>query len=277
MQIILHSHIRSFSDRVKPWLLRNEPEYNLPLALIEWISKGNHRFDEPLFLASIEDQGKVVGCAWRTPPMLLGIAHAPEEAIPLLAERLAGVYPSLPAVLAAEGTARSFADHWSRLTGCMSTMGLRERIYGLERVENSRPVPEGRFRPAEEDDLPLLVEWMERFAVEIGVPSGDQRTRTENLIRSQDLFLWEDSTPRCMAGVAGRSPNGIRVGYVFTPPESRSQGYARQTVALLCARALAEGSRFCFLYADLANPASNAVYRQVGFKPVADVLEIRFS
>ena len=37
------------------------------------------------------------------------------------------------------------------------------------------------------------------------------------------------------------------------------------------------GRRFCFLYTDLANPTSNAIYERIGYRRVAESAEIVFS
>ena len=63
---------------------------------------------------------------------------------------------------------------------------------------------------------------------------------------------------------------------MYTPPELRGRGYASACVAALSARELDEGRRFCFLYTDLSNPVSNAIYQRIGYTPVSDVVDYRF-
>jgi predicted GNAT family acetyltransferase len=40
---------------------------------------------------------------------------------------------------------------------------------------------------------------------------------------------------------------------------------------------LDRGRRFCFLFTDLANPTSNSIYQQIGYRPVADADQWKFS
>jgi predicted GNAT family acetyltransferase len=47
-------------------------------------------------------------------------------------------------------------------------------------------------------------------------------------------------------------------------------------VASLSSRCLAEGSRFCFLYTNLANPTSNRLYVELGYEPVCDSVQYAF-
>ena len=66
------------------------------------------------------------------------------------------------------------------------------------------------------------------------------------------------------------TPTGTRVGPVYTPPERRGHGYATSLVAELTAERLAAGHAFCFLFTDLSNPTSNAIYARIGYEPIAD-------
>jgi predicted GNAT family acetyltransferase len=79
-----------------------------------------------------------------------------------------------------------------------------------------------------------------------------------------------------LAGFGGSTPNGVRIGPVYTPPESRGHGYATSLVAHVSARLLERGRRFCFLYTDLANPTSNAIYERIGYERVCESDEIGF-
>jgi predicted GNAT family acetyltransferase len=79
-----------------------------------------------------------------------------------------------------------------------------------------------------------------------------------------------------LAGFSGPTTTGIRIGPVYTPREHRGRGYATALVAELSTAMLARGYRACFLYTDLSNPISNAIYERIGYQRVADAVEIRF-
>ena len=78
-------------------------------------------------------------------------------------------------------------------------------------------------------------------------------------------------------GFGGPTPNGIRIGPVYTPPELRGRGYASALTAQVSQLQLDRGKRFCFLYTDLANPTSNAIYRRIGYERVCDSRELAFT
>jgi predicted GNAT family acetyltransferase len=90
------------------------------------------------------------------------------------------------------------------------------------------------------------------------------------------LVLWDDDGPASLAGFGGHTPNGIRIGPVYTPPERRGRGYASALVAELSAELLSQGRRFCFLYTDLADPTANRIYERIGYERVCESAEIAF-
>jgi hypothetical protein len=72
------------------------------------------------------------------------------------------------------------------------------------------------------------------------------------------------------------TPNGIRIGPVYTPPEHRRRGYGSAVTAAVSARHLSAGRRFCFLYTDLENSTSNKIYVDIGYEPVCDSVDYAF-
>lgn len=91
------------------------------------------------------------------------------------------------------------------------------------------------------------------------------------------LYLWEDAGQAVsLVGAGGETPNGIRIGPVFRPPELRSRGYATSLTAAASQDQLDRGRRFVFLFTDLANPTSNKIYQVIGYEPVCDMDQYRF-
>jgi predicted GNAT family acetyltransferase len=132
-------------------------------------------------------------------------------------------------------------------------------------------------------DTELLVDWLQAFEAEAlhSVGNGEDRARriVEYRLTAEraGLMLWEnDGQVVSVAGFGGETPNGIRIGPVYTPPDLRGRGYATALVAQLSSQLLAEGRRFCFLYTDLANPTSNAIYERIGYVRLCESAEIAF-
>ena len=79
-----------------------------------------------------------------------------------------------------------------------------------------------------------------------------------------------------MACYKSRTPTGIRVGPVYTPPEHRRRGYAGAVTAAVSQVMLDRGRAFVCLYTDAANPTSNHVYESIG-RGLADSMQYRFT
>lgn len=276
MKIQRHSDSRSFLQRAENWLLENEAQNNLIFAVATQLQSGDHSYEDPIYLATIEDDGRIAGCAWRTPPFKLGLTQLPIESIPALANDIAAVYDSLPAVIGPEAEAIEFANCWSRQAGVRWAAGMRQRIYCLECVNLPARPASGSLRKAEVSDLSLLSEWGAGFALDAGLSNHEPLVYAERSIQRGSLYIWEDQEPRSMVTASGSTPNGIRVGYVYTPPKFRNHGYATSVVSALSQLLLDAGHRFCFLYTDLANPVSNKIYEKIGYCAVGDAIDVSF-
>ena len=89
--------------------------------------------------------------------------------------------------------------------------------------------------------------------------------------------LWDtDDGPVSLAAFGGPTPNGMRIGPVYTPREHRGRGFGSAVTAAASRHLLDRGARFCFLYTDLANATSNAIYMRIGYEPVCDSRELAF-
>ena len=261
--------------------MRDEARHNLILGIAGTL------VDEPgLYpehdLWVVESAGSIVAAALRTPPFNLVLAEPLlDGAIEALAVHLRSIV-DLPGVVANRPYAQEFAARWAATTGVSATYRMSQGVYALREVRDAPPTT-GRARAASEIDRRLLARWLREFAEE-ALPEGrwDEertgRTLDRQLSGSPEtgIWVWEDAEPVSLAGFGGRTPNGIRVGPVYTPPAHRRHGYATSLVTEVSARQLASGRRFCFLYTDLANPTSNAIYERIGYERVCESDEIGF-
>ena len=276
----------TFLVEAEPLLLADEARHNLILGIAGTIRDAPARYPvRNLWL--VRDGDEVVCAALRTSPYNLIVARPrSSQALDALAEAVSG--EEFPGVVAAEPEVQQFAEMWSRRTGTGTRTSMRQGVYALEQVEPLPTVP-GSARVATADDLALGVRWWTAFGEEVLHEGGPGREDAEENVRHKlssptgGFLLWEDDgEPVSLAGWGGPTPNGIRVGPVYTPPELRGRGYATAVTAelsqrLLDGRLFEGGRRFCFLYTDLANPTSNAIYERIGYVRVAESAEIVFS
>lgn len=265
----------SFLERAERWLLRHEDLNNLFLSLSYARALADVEEEPGVLYATVEEGGDVVGCVLRTPPHKVLITDVPEEAAPAVADTLVERYETVPAILGSEPVAEAVARAWVARVGGSWRPGMRQRLYRLDEVRAPEGVP-GAMRLATPEDVELAVAWGHAFAEDADIPFPSPRSTVARWIEGGALVLWEaDGVPRSIAVASGRTPRGVRVGYVYTPPEHRRSGYASACVAALSRRLLEEdGFDFCVLYTDLDNPTSNSIYARVGYRPLEDVRDI---
>ena len=266
----------AFLEAASPLLLADEARHNLIFGIAGTLRDHPSHYPEyALWLA--EDGPEIVGAALRTPPHNLVLARPRgDSAIEALA---AAIDDELPGIIAAQPEAEAFAKAWSAKTGVTSRVNRAQGVFSLERVEPPQPTP-GRIRNAGAEDRPLVLEWWRAFLEEALGESPEPESvahEVDHRLGAEDggVVLWEDGETVSLSGFGSPTPNGIRIGPVYTPPEHRRRGYASALVAELSERMLNE-RRFCFLYTDLANPTANKIYEQIGYKRVCESAEIVF-
>jgi hypothetical protein len=271
-ELVRHAGPGDFLQRAESWLLASEAEHNLHLSLA-YVRRDAGATGADVLFGTVEQDGDLVGCVIRTPPHKLLITSMPPEAAPDIVGPVAELYDEIPAVLGPADSAVAVASAWTALKGGGWETGMQQRIYRLDQVEPVRPVP-GAMRLATMDDLELLTDWGTGFARDAGHAFLLAREQVNRMIERQDLHIWQDESPASMAVAQGATPNGCRIGYVYTPPELRGRGYASALVARLSQRMLDSGMTFCVLYTDLGNPTPNAIYQRIGYNAICDVRDI---
>jgi predicted GNAT family acetyltransferase len=281
MRIERHDDPARFFALVAPFLAGREAEHNLQLGFRVRLEADRHAYGprDPLLYAALDDAGTVTAVATQTPPFGLVLSEVDDPAVVgALAERLAADGAQIPTANGPVDVVRTFAERWSSLTDAVATVQAAERIYEADSVVHPQGVS-GSMRAYRAADRPLAIDWMSAFFAE-AMP-GSPEAQVERFVDGRaagigSLVLWEDGgRVVSLAGHAGETPNGSRVGPVYTPPELRGRGYASALTAALTERLL-ERRRFCFLYTDLANSTSNSIYRRIGYRPVTDVTVWRF-
>ena len=271
-ELVRHAGPGDFLQRAESWLLASEAEHNLHLSLA-YVRRDAGATGADVLFGTVEQDGDLVGCVIRTPPHKVLITSMPPEAAPDIVGPVAELYDEIPAVLGQADSAVAVASAWTALKGGGWETGMQQRIYRLDQVEPVRPVP-GAMRLATMDDLELLTDWGTGFARDAGYAFLLAREQVNRMIERQDLHIWQDESPASMAVAQGATPNGCRIGYVYTPPELRGRGYASALVARLSQRMLDSGMTFCVLYTDLGNPTPNAIYQRIGYNAICDVRDI---
>jgi predicted GNAT family acetyltransferase len=280
VRLTRHQDLDEFLATAGPFLAAREAEHNLMLGIISSVRDSDAYDGPPQLLSVADERGAVLAAAIRTPPHNMVLSEVNDlGAVGLLAGALAA--ESLPGMVGPPAAVRAFADAWTGARGQSWSSGREERIYRLERVVEPMPGP-GAARLADAADRETVGDWLrafEREALNEEAEAGliDRALDSWLRIGSRRFWLWDvDGRPVSMVGSGGRTPTGVRIGPVYTPPSERGRGYASRLTAWVSQAMLDEGRRWCFLYTDLGNPTANHIYRAIGYEPVTDALMVIF-
>jgi len=208
-----------FLGRAEPFLVRAEVENNLLLGICGPPGSPPRLFGEDRYLATVEDAGKVVACAIRTPPYRAIITRASQRACECLVDDLAAKYERLPAVLGPEPDVSLFAQLWSDRTGTPARAGMRQRLFEARQVQPLRFRPAGALRRAQEADLPTIAPWVAAFSHEAHLtdPSDPQQWRGIVSARAACSFGMTDVRSLWLRGPVGRSAASESTSFTRRP------------------------------------------------------------
>lgn len=271
--------VREFIAETEQLLLEDEARHNLIIGLAHSINSTPALYPEHR-LWLVRHGREVVAAALRTPPHNLVVARPrDDEALMALAAQMDD---ELPGVTGAIPEVDVFTHAWCERRHVTARVVFEQGIFELRQVADV-PRASGTLRDATHDDLALLAEWVDDFSREaLGERRSAEEYRRQVLARLDASLggfgLWEDDGAIVsLCGFGGLTPHGIRIGPVYTPPALRGHGYATSLTATVSARLLRGGRKFCFLYTNLANPTSNAIYQRMGYVRVCDSRQMAFA
>ncbi len=228
---------------------------------------------------TVRDESGVAGCAFLPTSAVLVLSHATADAIDSLASAAAeSADVSITGAVGPEHAAERFAAEFARRRG---VAWRRHWALILHRLGELVPPPAtaGRTRPATLDDAATIAEWIVAFHRDTGslVRPMDPRAQAERSINSGRLYVHEQrGVPLSLAGWSRPTGRTCSINLVYTPIESRRRGYARAITALVARELAARGTRDILLFTNEAEPGPNALYRSLGFAPLARFLEVVF-
>ena len=290
MQLITHADADTFLTAARTELESAEAFNGLILGIATRLTRlrrngeadthGETEFPPQLF--TVEREGVLRLAALRTPPRRVIVHGAPNwgEAVPPLVDHLAAVAPDLPGVVGPQPVAAALAESWRARCGGAVEAGMAMGVYELRRVLDDGDAP-GVLRVAAPGDAERVTDWVCAFneAVDEPMPEGRQGVHREvgQLIDAGQVYLWEDDgRPMSLARWGRPTAHGVCITSVYTPPACRRRGYATRCVAALSRHLLGEGFAFCTLFTDLANPTSNHIYQQIGYRRLGEFAEFDF-
>jgi len=250
--------IEAFARFHLPALYADEIAYTVQIAVIEAAAKS---MPDGFAFWSLGEPGRM---ATKTPGrnILLG-QIAPDQSHTLA--RLTKDVP-YPGVMGPRAVTRQFVTDASRL-GAAFADPVEMRVHALTEAPR-HPGADGCARLVEASDAALLHDWLSAFQAEAvpHEPAPTLEDATRAAASGRHWFWTVGRIPVSVACIHRLLKTSAAIGGVYTPPDKRGRGYAGSVVARCCDEIFASGKKSACLYTNLANPASNRCYANIGFR-----------
>ncbi len=256
----------AFLRHAGPLLRKHAIDNNVMLGIIRGLRSEPQ--DSALMLC-IERGERSCLAAVMTPPYRLLVSKGDATAVPSLVARVVETGVPVSGVLGLVEMAQAVAGEWRRATGQSVTPGVEMTLYATRQAILPDGIP-GRLRATTEADAQWVSEAYADFTEQIFASEAERRTSRDTavkMLRRGLVFLWElGGTPVSMACFRYVTDDGVRIAPVFTPPAERGKGYASACVGHLTRQLLQSGVAWCSLFADVADPMANRLYRRLGYE-----------
>jgi len=273
----LHRHLdaRAFLNRAEPWLLTREIEHAGVLQSARQARANDTLYQRPIYWATFEDLGQLIGCAYRTPPYKVGVTVLPDTAIAPLVADLAATYSGpIGGFSGPDPTVTLLANAWVERRGGSWSLNTRGRLLSFSgSAGTDAETKKGVLRLAGANDTALAQSWGAAASLDSGIAALDGDLCV-HLLRAKLLYFWGDDQPRCMIGLMRETRDSVAIGIVYTPAAFRGLGYGTAALRALNHLLDERGVKNRYLWADPKNDGAQALATMLGCRFVYDSLDI---
>nr|WP_263314550.1 GNAT family N-acetyltransferase [Mammaliicoccus sp. Marseille-Q6498] len=257
--------------------LKNEHgKYNLMERLTSYIKEGIY---ESYYIAAVYKNRKIVAHIVHTPPFPIQIAvlENDQAIIHFIADHFREYENINMGIAGEQNTTKQIAsklyDKWFEKD--------REGVFVCHEVTNEFQQVHGQPEIPQQEHFSLLKDWYQKSTIEMNLEIElNHKTEKEKndminewIEKEAGQFLIYNDVPVSFVKYAKVGDYFSHIGNVYTPKEYRKNGYAARNVALLTKKLL-EKFEYTTLYTDLNNPTSNKIYKEIGYKQVAEFSKI---
>ena len=275
--LALHRHLdaRAFLERAEAWLLTREIEHGVVLQSARQARADDTHYERPIYWATLEDDGRLVGCAYRTPPYKVGVTVLPDAAIEPLVADLGATYPgAIGGFSGPDPTVSTLARAWVERRGGVWSVNTRGRLMSLSgSIEHDRESKKGVLRLAGASDTALAQSWGAAASIDSGIAALDGNLCTQ-LLRARLLYFFADDQPRCMIGLLRETRDSVAIGIVYTPAAFRGQGYGTAALRAFSRLLDERGVENRYLWVDPKSDGAQALAAKLGCRFIYDSLDI---
>ncbi|MEV7192555.1 GNAT family N-acetyltransferase [Streptomyces sp. NPDC093510] len=277
--------VEDFLARAGDFLRSRPALHSMPLTDLDKLRRhgaAGHDAGVPV-LGRLEAGGEVRAVFCLTARGRLALTRLSAGQADTLAARLARLGHRPSHVIADDATADAFAASWQRHTSAAPVPFWRARLYRLGTLTPPQPRPQGQGRITGARDREQVVRWCREFCADVGEQPSidliDAGSWDDSRFGDRHFTFWQTphATPVSMVAATSVVGGMVRLDPLYTPARFRGRGYAGAVTVAASRAALTAGARDVVLFADPDNPTSNALYRRIGYVPVAHFTGYTFS
>ena len=274
-----YTDANSFLNECSKFLYSYEIENNIIIGVVNQLKSQDTNSD--IYLGSSSLDGSIDGAFLMTPPHRLSIAaNSSNKAIDLLIENLKSLNILIPGIIGLKQETQYFIRLWNSIVPIVVQQNKKLLCYKLNSVKHFSQA-EGKFSLAEVEDQNLIVEYLTNFHQETGAISTTGEALVQKvstgIAQKNKYYTWKNKEELlAIAVIVRQTQNFSVIGGVYTPKKHRGLGYASSIVSELSKLKLAQGNKYCCLFADSANHTSNKIYQNIGYAYSYELYEYDF-
>jgi uncharacterized protein len=276
LEFKLFTNVESYKRTVVPFLEQDQVVNNLALGILLTVT------EKPTLMATVTRNNDIIFSLLQTSPKQIILSKTdlfvPEEIVEV-AKLLNQNVRNIPGLVGEKNITNQLAKELTLLRNDIPSIQMNQRLYKLEKVVK-KPLTDGRLVKMTIHNLSLIADWVYQFCMDIdeSISRMGAEIKATDLLEKGRVYGWEvDGEIISMANAARPTKSNITINFVYTPIEERKKGYASSCVSALSELMLHSGFRSTSLYTDLANPTSNKIYMEIGYKPIMDSMVIHFN
>lgn len=266
-----------FYERYQDELLQKEAVYQL---LITNCQNAMEDSQIECLIGTVEDEEKTYLFFQYTRPYRM-LIYALGEVNEIMIGTLTNYLKKEKINITGINTSKKIADLFLRIEEIKNyKIRAKMDVMELKNGELIEQIPIGKLVCATIEQLSFGQTCYQNFYRECFNEEGDVeagRVEIKALIEKKNLFFYEVSgTLVAMCAINRKLIRGVSVSLVYTLPQYRGNGYAKQMMSELAKVIFANKNEFACLYVDQCNPSSNKAYKAIGYKIMEDQRDIVF-
>lgn len=281
MKLIYLNSAKDFLKIGESFLLKSESFNNLFLGLARRLSEGKNPDEGEPFFYVVKKGDEVVAMAMRSSPIRdIILTDASEDSLKLIIADLKDKEIELRGTVGPRQSVETFGKLWGLDFGEVMDQGVYEcrKLIAPKEIKGSLH----KVYREHEEVFEIAVKFGGGFIADCfpkhREPLEEARNTMGHHVDGGCIYLWKNEEGEfvSMAGNHRDSQNAGTIGWVYTPPEYRGNGYGSMVTHAVTQEIFKKGKSLANLFTDMTNPTSNSIYQKIGYELIGHSYQIEF-